>query len=238
MKQKQNSTGRNPKARKKRIGEARNPGPTNALRVAFNHGEDLAKLIQKPWQDNKFWPTKDLQGTKLKEPTRAALAITKEAETLQACDEMHIYTDNSVAEKQKARWGMAVLGVIEGTTDYKYMGTAGGRLRVGDIAMGDPKAEDIANAEVAAVLTAIKWVLQLKPKPAHLTIHTDSLLTAGAVEGHAGWPQAPDMFQVLQAYHRTAKELMAINMQHIKGHVDRPWNEMADAIANAARKET
>ena len=80
---------------------------------------------------------------------------------------------------------MVVLVFTARSKEYKYMGTACGRLIAGDKTIGDPKAEDIANAEVAAVLTAIRWVLQLKHRPAHLTVHTDSLLTAGAVEGHA-----------------------------------------------------
>ena len=213
------------------------PKTPKPIQVTFDHGEELVRLLQQPWEGEEFWPTKDVQGAELKQPTKTALAIVEQTDPWDKCDEIHIYTDGSIAVS-KAGWGMVVLGVTTGTKDYKYMGTAGGTLKEGDKTMGDPKAEDIANAEVAAVLTAIRWVLQLRHRPALLTVHTDSLLTAGAVEGHAGWANAPDIFKVLQAYHRAAKELMSVNVQHIKGHVDHPWNEMADVIADVARKGT
>ena len=71
---------------------------TKTIRVAFKHGEELARHIQQPWKGREFWPTKHLQGAELKEPTRAALTITDEAEPWEICEEMHIYTDGSVAK--------------------------------------------------------------------------------------------------------------------------------------------
>ena len=50
----------------------------------------LVKLVQQPWEEKEFWPTEDLQGAELKEPTKAALTITEEAEPWEICDEMHI----------------------------------------------------------------------------------------------------------------------------------------------------
>ena len=68
------------------------------IQVAFSHGEELVKLMQQPWEGKEFCPTKDLQGAELKEPTKAAVTITEEAEPWEICDEMHIYTDGSVAK--------------------------------------------------------------------------------------------------------------------------------------------
>ena len=74
---------------------------TKTIQVAFSHGEELVKLMQQPWEGKEFWPTKDLQGAELKEPTKAALTITEEAEPWEICDEMHIYTQTVLSQNQR-----------------------------------------------------------------------------------------------------------------------------------------
>jgi len=74
---------------------------SRVVNVTFRRGEELAKRMQQPWQKDEFWPTKNLQGAELKETTKVALTITKEAEPWEPCDELHIYTRMAQLQKQK-----------------------------------------------------------------------------------------------------------------------------------------
>jgi len=49
--------------------ETGNHQKARTIQVAFSHGEELGKLVQQPWEGKEFWPTKNFQGAKLKEPT-------------------------------------------------------------------------------------------------------------------------------------------------------------------------
>ena len=48
------------------------PKTPKTIQVTFDHGEELVRLLQQPWEGEEFWPTKDLQGAELKQPTKTA----------------------------------------------------------------------------------------------------------------------------------------------------------------------
>ena len=90
---------------------------------------------------------------------------------------------------------------------------------------------DPAHAELMAAIWAILWAMLL-PVSVQVTVLADSTNATDAAEGRiSGDP----LVAILCATSASARQRRNLRLEHVKAHMDAPWNELADSVAKGCR---
>ena len=168
----------------------------------------------------------DLAHVKCTPSTRSALADMPWW-TVEAPCAFEFYTDGAF-RRQKGSAAAGVVLIVTTTDGQRFGGFHTSHCY---------STSSAPRAEASAMITAIFWACHLAStfgfQRAHFGFFFDNLYAGAAAQGRCASLLNSDIAVVLRSLSVWLEQLAAhpIRWNHVKGHSDHPWNDLADAVA-------
>lgn len=168
----------------------------------------------------------DLAHVKCTPSTRSALADMPWW-TVEAPCAFEFYTDGAF-RRQKGSAAAGVVLIVTTTDGQRFGGFHTSHCY---------STSSAPRAETSAMITAIFWACHLAStfgfQRAHFVFFFDNLYAGAAAQGRCASLLNSDIAVVLRSLSVWLEQLAAhpIRWNHVKGHSDHPWNDLADAVA-------
>ena len=207
--------------------------------VRLPHTRDLLRDIYCPWPGtwvlppdwtDASWPLSTRQRLKDTKPWTSLFASTTATDM-----SFSLYTDGSAMSQPQCS-GYAVVLLAHVQSETGLVGILGGQI-LGDASFpwtieGPPAL----HAEHTAIAVAILWALQLRGQvqEVHCRILFDCTAAGWAAEGT--WRATGTTGEFVHHLDMIAKATPGITLayEHVRGHSEDPWNDLADHVAKTA----
>ena len=209
------------------------------LQVIDRHDMDAIWTLVLPWRSSTLGPGP--QWDQLKDCTKQALAICSDNPAGRCPPVLEIYTDGSAKDGDA---GYAVVFVGQWPDEYStvYMGCLGGPVTTNsdDHLFVRAEATDAYNAEITALIWGMLWCAshwQQFCRP-WLKFRYDAMVAGNFCSGkwEQGWGAIGCFAREIARFLEQCVGVYSIAWEHVRGHSEHPWNEMADRVADAAMR--
>ena len=209
--------------------------------VRMPHDQGTLRRIFQPWpRDWLVQPKWRLPG--LPASTSAALDDTLPWDALFHADSMDtvsfsIFTDGS-ANHRKHGSGYAAVTLAHTSMATSLVGRLAGQIDGNSASPWPSVGPPALHAEHVAIVVAVLWSLQMRGALGTLrcTIFFDCTAAGWSAEG--SWPTSERIGHFAHQLAMTARATpgLTLDFQHVKGHSNHPWNDLADFAAKSASR--
>ena len=160
---------------------------------------------------------------------------------------LYLYTDGSCIGNQNvlttaspAGWGVAIVSEISSQTTASIEATLVAQLH-GPVTSAHPEqglpfatTEVGSNntGEISAIAAALTWLLHTDTSSTPAVICYDSQYAADSVLGAFNGRRNEQLIHHSRSLYSLVSLQRSLSMQHVKGHSNNQWNELADQLAN------
>ena len=146
-----------------------------------------------------------------------------------------LFTDGS-ADHKRGNSGYSVVVLAHTEEAISLLGLLAGKIDGNPVSPWPTTGPPALHAEHAAIAVAVLWSLQMRGalETVRCTIFFDCTAAGWSAEG--SWPTSDKIGRFAHHLAMTARATPGLDMtfQHVKGHSNHPWNDLADHAAKSA----
>ena len=208
--------------------------------VTLPHGMQLIEEIVRAWSPG--WAQPQWNSIHLPASTKAALEGMPQWPHLEGANAQNsptflVYTDGA-ADLCKHRSGAAVVILLQVGTCLALIGLLGEQIAGADSTPWEPSPQLALHAEQVAITLAALWALQMRALLPQVDCKVCFDCTAAGWTADGQWAPSDHMGHKMQQVIQVARATDGVELwfEHVRGHSDHPWNDLADYVAKQSAK--